>query len=180
MLGAGAGETVVCPYADKEDTIQVLAKIASAVFADGTSYRPDNTRRKAAYVAAVETLYPEAKRILELPDTHEHEAVREYLPGRLSVPSGVLPMSVSNMLRASPRRHGVNKGIPGSGTDPRRCVGSARRGGPETRRKGQPVRRDSSAAPAAERGLIPRSYRSGAGRRIYKSLLVARPGRFAL
>jgi hypothetical protein len=104
LLGAGDSKTITRRYIDNADAAKVQAQIDSVVFADGSSYGPDALKRKAGYVASIETRYLVAQSILELLDTQGAEAVREYLMRILETPNDLMPMSAANAVKASRTR----------------------------------------------------------------------------
>ena len=101
VVGAGASTIITRRYIDNPGAARVQAQIDSVVFADGSSYGPDTLKRKAAFVAGIETRYLLAQRIVELLDTQGTEATRKYLMRILETPNAVISMSIVNAVKAS-------------------------------------------------------------------------------
>lgn len=97
---AGQSEVVVRRYIDDARTSKAVAQIDCVLFADGSAYGPDSLRRKAAYVATVETQYLMARHILNLLETKGADGVKEYLTRIVNNPSAIMSKTVMNAAEA--------------------------------------------------------------------------------
>ncbi|HSW40049.1 MAG TPA: hypothetical protein VLL97_11220, partial [Acidobacteriota bacterium] len=90
---AGEIETITRSYADKSGAAKVKAEIDSIVFADGSTYGPDTLKRRAAYIAGIETRYLFALSLYKIFETEGPEAVRQRLMRIIETPNPAIPMS---------------------------------------------------------------------------------------